>query len=284
MSTLFKYMPADGAIKTLENNTLMFSHPLSFNDPMDTRTSVCDEFLNVHELSSTLRRRFIEMIVDASYDPSLCQMQSVRAMIEKYKYPESGRLPGRIEMEKIIGRDYFFEQAAAVCREDNLVDVNWKKGLARCLVSCFTEHDPSNEQSASPSQLMWSHYGDKHRGAALGFEFVGEFAKKLRPVTYSPDLPELISEDTVADFVMGLRQQSHLDLSIQSLFRTKSKCWEYEKEWRIIADYPSPPGVQAFEPFKAEELNSVFIGTRCSTENRDRVIELVGNYPRIKIS
>src|SRR5262245_59683864 len=43
-------------------------------------------------------------------------------------------------------------------------------------VICFSQ------SSANP--LLWSHYGDRHRGMCLGFDLADQY---VMPITYSPD-------------------------------------------------------------------------------------------------
>lgn len=89
-------------------------------------------------------------------------------------------------------------------------------------IICFTE-DPA-------SVLMWSHYGGKHQGMALGFK--REFDNCLGdedacyPVTYSDDFPTpKFSEILYADGRLT-----------EKLMSTKAREWAYEREWRVICD------------------------------------------------
>lgn len=77
--------------------------------------------------------------------------------------------------------------------------------------------------------LMWSHYADKHRGFCVRFtrkanNRLGDI-EYTRPVSYSCEYPspDLYSAD-------GLQR------IYDELFLTKAKCWEYEKEWRVLND------------------------------------------------
>ena len=72
--------------------------------------------------------------------------------------------------------------------------------------------------------LMWSHYGDHHKGFCIEFERSNHPHNFLnhvmcRPVNYSSKYPNLN------------RMLNHFDIN---LF-TKAKDWEYEAEWRLVS-------------------------------------------------
>lgn len=79
--------------------------------------------------------------------------------------------------------------------------------------------------SEKPDQiLMWSHYGDHHKGFCIEFERANHPHNYLnhvmcRPVRYSSKYPNLN------------RMIDHFDTN---LF-TKAKDWEYEAEWRLVS-------------------------------------------------
>jgi hypothetical protein len=82
-------------------------------------------------------------------------------------------------------------------------------------VSCFSE--------LNNNMLMWAHYANNHHGLCLGFD-VGDNPEDLGyyKVNYLNEYPEI-------DF----EQVYHKDGLLKILW-SKSKDWEYEKEWRII--------------------------------------------------
>ena len=80
------------------------------------------------------------------------------------------------------------------------------------------------------SVLMWSHYGDKHRGVCLGFARtdsteLGE-DDACAPVSYTDDFPQVrFAEIYAPDGRMT-----------DALMFTKAREWAYEKEWRMLTD------------------------------------------------
>ncbi|MTV16749.1 MULTISPECIES: DUF2971 domain-containing protein [Bradyrhizobium] len=108
---------------------------------------------------------------------------------------------------------------------------------------------------------LWSHYGDRHQGIALGFD-VSE--RHLLPVRYQPQrvvFPSAVAPDLVDQFL-----------------GTKYASWAYEREQRIIVEFASaereivklPTGIDRelfFEKFGSEvRLREVIAGPLCSED------------------
>lgn len=81
-------------------------------------------------------------------------------------------------------------------------------------VLCLTPH-PDN-------LLMWSHYGDGHKGVCVGFDTDIDFFRISMPVVYQDDYPEIRP---------GLKSNDQI---LQATILTKGRCWEYEHEWRVL--------------------------------------------------
>ena len=77
------------------------------------------------------------------------------------------------------------------------------------------------------SILMWSHYGDKHRGICLGFDVPDEVT---RPVDYVPDV------QTVGSLMVERREDFSAEHGVKMIDRlcgAKYAGWSYEEEIRI---------------------------------------------------
>ncbi|HIJ80288.1 MAG TPA: DUF2971 domain-containing protein [Desulfuromonadales bacterium] len=73
--------------------------------------------------------------------------------------------------------------------------------------------------------LIWSHYADRHRGIAIGFEYTADNGR-LRHVSY-PDT----NERPIVDFSNPSDTSSDKG---QEIFLTKAKDWKYEEEYREL--------------------------------------------------
>jgi hypothetical protein len=105
--------------------------------------------------------------------------------------------------------------------------------------------------------VLWSHYGDKHKGMCLGFEVTVE----TKPIEYVTKRP---------------RFNGNTEEATSTLLSTKYKHWEYEKEVRVYTNLrESAENGLFFYPFDSTcALREVILGVRCS-ELIERVSELV---------
>jgi hypothetical protein len=123
--------------------------------------------------------------------------------------------------------------------------------------------------------LLWSHYGDSHRGVCLEFDVAAhpDVFARLHPVAYQPMYPSIPPEfpnlleifhdkaegkitDTLlnvahvlADGLKGDREGGSPEdvaaLGVAHWFYVKSSRWKYEREWRCLKWKPGP---QSFPP------------------------------------
>ncbi len=112
--------------------------------------------------------------------------------------------------------------------------------------------------SAVPdSILMWSHYALSHTGLCLGFNTEGYFDEAL-PVKYQLTYPSI-------EPIQSVKETQSYTMAKAFLF-TKSSCWAYEREWRLLK--LDGDGPRTFPP---RQLSKVILGCRMEPENTDRV-------------
>ncbi|HUJ50337.1 MAG TPA: DUF2971 domain-containing protein [Bryobacteraceae bacterium] len=128
----------------------------------------------------------------------------------------------------------------------------YEQEFARFGIICFSQQ--------ADSILMWSHYGDHHRGMCLGFSHDEKtpLEQAIYPVEYTDEYPELRFDQIWHG--EGLARVLH----------AKHSGWRYECELRQIMfdrtglqDYPG-------------RLTSVIFGLRTSKADEDLVRKLVG--------
>lgn len=105
--------------------------------------------------------------------------------------------------------------------------------------------------------LLWSHYGDSHKGVCLGFDISdGEPG-----INYDTDVLYL------PNVLPAPRRREDLNLDFMGrLLRTKHESWSYEQEVRMYVGLNDPPDVNRlnwidFGPSLA--LKEVIIGSQC---------------------
>jgi hypothetical protein len=72
------------------------------------------------------------------------------------------------------------------------------------------------------SVLMWSHYANEHKGICIGFDTSKSMFQLAFQIEYQDKFP-IISRPSDSDNTL-----------LKKYLLTKSLCWAYEKEWRII--------------------------------------------------
>jgi hypothetical protein len=120
-----------------------------------------------------------------------------------------------------------------------------------------------------PSTLMYSHYADNHRGMCLEFEVLPENLIGMKEVKYKDRLDEF-------NFTLD---KTLLKEEIIKICTTKSKVWQYEKEYRQLftdkhfyADYPG-------------KLTGITFGCKASRDDIELVLSVLNSKVKdLKIS
>lgn len=115
--------------------------------------------------------------------------------------------------------------------------------------------------------LLWSHYGDSHKGICLGFD-ISEGDPGMNydtDVLYQPNLLKIRSPQDLPDIA-------------DRLSRTKHESWSYEQEVRMFVELNDPPdakGLNWIEFGSHLVLKEVIIGAQCDPATSKKVKETV---------
>jgi len=101
--------------------------------------------------------------------------------------------------------------------------------------------------------LMWSHYGDQHKGICLGYSVPNDASAQPHQVDYFGR--RQIRASVVAAMLKGEADAQH-EVDKTALLR-KAHAWNYEKEWRLIGKRGQHDSML--------ELKEVVFGMRCSS-------------------
>jgi len=286
----YKYVTAETALLILQKRKLKYSSPAIFNDPFDTQTKVGFDFEE---------SEFMEVFADELYgffhdekEPTLTNavplskdIQAKRQIVKN----SHRRMPKdvfKLETKTLI-------EDSAIMFKQYIDDMNtwWRQVVKASRVFCVAEeHD---------NLLMWAHYTKDHKGAVIEFECLPELdtplcvAKKIKYVTKPP----LIARQN--EYIRYItRQDSYTlnhELSVDDLFLSKSKHWEYEQEWRVFIppvnmENPAiPKDVDGNDilfdllPFYPQEIYSIYLGCKMSDENRQKIkMCLTGDFKHVK--
>jgi Protein of unknown function (DUF2971) len=145
----------------------------------------------------------------------------------------------------------------------NRVQINTSATLAKDKgVLCFSR--------SWDNPVLWSHYGDKHKGIALGFE-----------IRDPPDGPPLWLE---VSYVSKRLKCSPAELKnwnveeARKLLTTKFEHWSYEDEVRIFAsiEEKNEQGLCFYSFCESLKLVEVVLGVRCKKSVSD-IHKMIGN-------
>jgi hypothetical protein len=119
--------------------------------------------------------------------------------------------------------------------------------------------------------LMWSHYGDRHRGICLGFD-IPSGAERFGPVRYVDRRLPFPADDELNERFM------------RRLLFTKASQWKYEREWRAFVQLENDEWVESafrhmfFKDFGEDLiLAEVILGMACNV-SKAQVKRLLTQY------
>ena len=123
----------------------------------------------------------------------------------------------------------------------------------------------------SPTDLlMWSHYANGHRGFCMEFDTTVDPFAIAEPVIYSERFPML----NLARALLSEGDATEFSAVLDAMLLTKAKCWEYEREWRILN------AAQNFaRGYPAESLKAVYCGAAMSDADFETVTRILAGSP-----
>jgi hypothetical protein len=227
---LYKYRNFDlYALRMLTNSFVYFSDPAQFNDPLDCKP---------------------ELSVGIDID-----INSLETLLMRMT-PESSRLLNDCKM----AADFY-------CSMGEQADYYFRSVASRVKETLYSQMGRIGVLSLAQSwncPLMWSHYGDQHKGICLGFDT--SHVSDLTPKKVNYEGQRCINcSDLIGHFIDGNTEA--LERIKETFFFTKAKEWKYEREWRVANDKNGEePG-----PF---ELREVYFGMRCDDAVKTAVLNL----------
>jgi DUF2971 family protein len=242
ITSLFKYRAFnDFALESLEFGKIWLSRPSSFNDPFDCSIDVINNLNDVKNFRELFRR--LGKMRGLS-------KKSVQTITDHYLHKGKVSHLGQHFIEE------FLPKLSVV-----LSDIG---------VFCLSE--------IPDDILMWSHYGDQHKGFCveytrtnrniLGKLFVDAFIKHKYPnqgfETYEPRTHRVIYSDLYPD--INFTQIFENGEALDKLVLTKSKQWSYEREWRIVVHTYADRAITI-----DAEIASIIFGLKMPKKHQDEI-------------
>lgn len=257
---LYKYRAfSNRTFDALIADQILFADPSPFNDPLDTKPTL-DTDIDADALAAILSR-LVEQRVSAEMNAA--------AKTIRYSGPKTIShiaAHSRRRAEQVVAEIRYHATNPEYDIEDP----------ARFLFGRYVEEELLRrygkgifslaERANCP--LMWSHYGDQHKGVCIGYSMPVRAAGDLHKISYGGS--RLIAASAVAAVLDGDEEARHqLD---NAVLTKKVIDWRYEREWRL-----SGPRGPHDSPLEMEE---VVFGMRCSHAVKFAIVKALADRSR----
>ena len=241
---LYKYRAfSNRTLDALIADQMFFADPSTFNDPLDTRPTL-DTDIDSDALAAILTR-LVEQRVSAEMNAAAKTIRYSGPKTISHIAAHSRRRAEQVVAEiryNATNPEYDIEDPARFLFGQYVE----KELLRRYGKGIFSLAERAN------CPLMWSHYGDQHKGVCIGYSIPVRAVGDLHKISYGGS--RLIAASAVAAMLDGDEEARHqLD---EAVLTKKAIDWRYEREWRLIG-----PRGSHDSPLEMEE---VVFGMRCS--------------------
>lgn len=259
-TVLYKYRAVTNqTFDALIADKIFFADPRSFNDPLEASPS-----LKVDISTKELKAAFISLAEKRVRD----EMTSA-AKIVKYRGPKTtehiARHAKRTAIELVENIEYNATNPAyeisdplttllAEGIEDELLQ-RYNKGIVSLA-----------ERDTCP--LMWSHYGDQHKGICIGYSIPADMTDNTHKAVYGGGR-QIKASDVVAMLSGNTSAQRKVD---KAVLLTKATDWQYEREWRVIGER----GLQN----SRLEMREIVFGIRCPVAAKYMLVKTLSDRQR----
>ena len=115
---------------------------------------------------------------------------------------------------------------------------------------------------------MWAHYAADHSGYCVGIEQFGwpETCAPLR-MKYFDKRPVV---DLACDYLSDRKASGQL---VDDLMFSKARCWEHEREYRIVR----PETSASHQPIPVGAIREILLGTKIEEKHRNRIMKAARN-------
>jgi len=236
---LYKYKKFDlYSLKMLTDGNIYFSDPEDFNDPLDCKPDILVDVDNY-----SLEALCIKMMAKGSSLEHATQF-----------------VPTLRDMSSYIDPEYNIEDFDI----EELYKNRLKEQIRRLLhfEMCGKGILPMAESWRCP--LMWSHYGDQHKGICFEYDISKSVMSAPAKVDY--DGKRCVATSVLIDCYNGLESAIHTVK--HTCFFTKATEWKYEREWRFLKDGSGTMSL----PFP---LSAIYFGMRCDQTIITTIVNLM---------
>lgn len=268
----YKYTSANIAAIILQSGKLRWSSPYIFPD-----TSEFKRMPRVEPTIEEARPEFIKLLIRYAFGESKIDFSrlpgSTQNNIKLFccYAKKSGKNKEEL-FNEFITTDFGLSQDEIISQ----FEARTRQLCESVRVFCVTTEYDNNK--------MWEDYADCHYGCVLGFRHLSELDTPLleaRPVSYTDEIPIVCSG---LDLLLYDNAYELGKKTTEIICYSKKYKYSYEREWRVIG--PKHENGKNYNDYKfyPDELETVILGTAVSTDNSNKIFELVNEkYKKCEI-
>lgn len=232
-------------IEALCQDQLNFSQPEKFNDPLD-----CKAVVEQDSDKSTLRD-ILKELIRIRVEKEIINSLKAAKVAEDVPVERARKHADQNAKAKLSNISYHATNPDYTCSVEE----------AECRLLTFAiqgellkqnDHGVCCFSATYSDPLLWSHYGDQHRGFCAGYSLNRNPAPEIHKVLYGGN--RFVKTSLIAAAILKKDPVAEQQLN-EKIFLRKAASWQYEKEWRILDDI----GPQD-SPLLLEEI---IFGLRC---------------------
>lgn len=242
-------MGIGGCLDIINNRRLKAADPITFNDPFE----IYPGLIGKPDKDKMLR------YVNNDFLPTLSSAtkEALPALNGEFRLRDPDAFLRRLERD--------FKPALKTEIEKGLQRASQSMGII-----CFC--DP-NKIKEGDDILLWSHYGDNHKGVRIFFETddIKILSTNLFQVVYSLERARIDITDLSASAF-----NKNVEDAYRNTFKTKNKSWEYEKEVRWIINLKEchQENGLSYIPLSPKAIRRIDFGCKC---DNDKSISILKN-------
>ncbi len=284
--SLYKfYPPTIYSLISIQNNNIFLSSPRNLNDPFDSFICVDDQpYVKFFLLKAFEDNKMKSKVFTSdSFTEEEFNLLKYAPINGKYNLELGYTDDFKTRLYHIcLNKSHDFQMKINSLSVKATRECDRKVDLIRNIpfrITCFSNFD--DEAELSKNTTMWSHYAENHTGFCVKYStkfdsiIYDDIIKcGLFPVMYTSRIPKL----TLQDF-KNLKFSGEKLVPVSSVLKkaykaliTKSKCWNYEKEWRLIISEENE--VQLSDntiPFL--KIESIYMGCRIQANIKKSLVQ-----------
>ncbi len=291
--SLYKFFPPTlYSLISIQSQSVYLSSPRNFNDPFDSYVCIeLDSFVKLFLLKELKNKGLVSEnhsennISEQEYWEIYHSWSKDEEMPQNIYHPNRTDFSTTIykickskseELKKNIDQIRLDAQKECSRKIDNIRNMQFK-------ISCFSNFQSESELLSNTT--MWSHYSDNHNGFCVKYsldfkqlENKDSILCGLFPVTYTANVPKVSPRE-----LLRLKNENdklvlnkHVLKTTYKSLTTKSKFWNYEKEWRlIIGDRNSEIILNNTIPFL--KIDTIYLGCRIESNFKKHLIHFAAD-------